>query len=409
MSGFNATDDVMRRPAMLSAGTVDEREAAAAADMPLVCYLFPDSAARRGAREAILGGATAPERYLFYGLDYLHRKGVRVMDNIGRARPGKAWRRAASRLYRVVVNKAGGLAGDLEPVLSDIGLVRKASITLCFSERIALQLLFLRWLGLAPRKPLIYITMGLPEKLAMIRSAKMLRRYIDELGKMDGIISLSKKEADTLANDYGLDETVRFIPAGVDADYFSPIKAEPDVDVLSIGADRYRDFETLVKVAASTPRITYEIITTPFHVEKVKSAPANVKVAFNVPMTRIKERLARAKVVALPVVDNSYSGATTVMLQAMAMGRPVIANRVGANEAGYPFESMSNCVFVPPGSKDSLREAIESLLEDNALAERIGAEARRVAAENLAIEGFHEKLCGALNEAHARKWGVPLF
>ena len=47
----------------------------------------------------------------------------------------------------------------------------------------------------------------------------------------------------------------------------------------------------------------------------------------DVSFAAVRDLLRRARVVALPVVDNSYSGATTVLLQALATGRPVVVSR----------------------------------------------------------------------------------
>jgi hypothetical protein len=40
-------------------------------------------------------------------------------------------------------------------------------------------------------------------------------------------------------------------------------------------------------------------------------------------------------VVALPVRENTYSGATTVLLQALALGKPVVVSRTSAIATGY--------------------------------------------------------------------------
>ncbi len=60
--------------------------------------------------------------------------------------------------------------------------------------------------------------------------------------------------------------------------------------------------------------------------------------------------MSRARVVALPVRDNSYSGATTVLLQAMAMAKPVVVSRTAAIADGYDLEDGVNCRLVEPGA-----------------------------------------------------------
>ena len=73
---------------------------------------------------------------------------------------------------------------------------------------------------------------------------------------------------------------------------------------------------------------------------------------------RVRDRLAQARVVALPVSDNSYSGATTVLLQAMAMGKPVVVSRTDAIAEGYELEDGVNCRLVKPGDAQGLERAV---------------------------------------------------
>ena len=74
--------------------------------------------------------------------------------------------------------------------------------------------------------------------------------------------------------------------------------------------------------------------------------------------TRCADRLERARVVALPVRDNSYSGATTVLLQAMALGKPVVVTRTAAIATGYGLEDGANVpCSSPPGDAAALRRA----------------------------------------------------
>ncbi len=86
---------------------------------------------------------------------------------------------------------------------------------------------------------------------------------------------------------------------------------------------------------------------------------------------------------ALPVRDNTYTGATTVLLQAMASGKPVVVSRTAAIARGYHLEDGSNCVLVPPGDAEALANAVGTLLDDDDRAQAIGARARATVEEHL--------------------------
>jgi glycosyltransferase involved in cell wall biosynthesis len=101
--------------------------------------------------------------------------------------------------------------------------------------------------------------------------------------------------------------------------------------------------------------------------------PPNV-LAFNKwPHTAVMQAWRRCSIALAPSVWSEPFG--IVVLEAMASGRPVIASRAGGltdmvidGETG---------LLVPPGDVDALRQALERLLADAPLRERLGAAAKR--------------------------------
>ena len=68
----------------------------------------------------------------------------------------------------------------------------------------------------------------------------------------------------------------------------------------------------------------------------------------------------------------------------MAWGRPVVASAVGGLVDAV--EDGVTGLLVPPGDVAALREAIERLLGDAELRERLGAAARERAAQRFSLE-----------------------
>src|SRR5262249_55522503 len=116
----------------------------------------------------------------------------------------------------------------------------------------------------------------------------------------------------------------------------------------------------------------------------------------------VRDRLARARAVALPVRDNSYSGATTVLLQALAMGRPVVVSRTAAIGTGYELADGVNCLLVTPGAEDEFEQALARVLEDSVLASALGREARGLAETGLSWARYVDAMHGVLVDAVAR-------
>ncbi|HEY7888885.1 MAG TPA: glycosyltransferase family 4 protein [Steroidobacteraceae bacterium] len=102
---------------------------------------------------------------------------------------------------------------------------------------------------------------------------------------------------------------------------------------------------------------------------------------------RLRAELAGAGVFALP----SYAeGMPMALLEAMSWGLPVIATPVG----GVPqvIEHEVNGLLVGPGDIDGLATAIERLMGDAALRERLGAAARRTIATRFSLDVTLDRL-----------------
>ena len=110
-----------------------------------------------------------------------------------------------------------------------------------------------------------------------------------------------------------------------------------------------------------------------------------------VPLEDVPAVFRRARVVATPYLAGWQSG---VIHLAMTMGRAVVtsdvgdlATAVGDGEAG---------LVVPPGDPQALADALERLLADRELAERLGAEGRRRMTTGSSWDAVAEKVEAAL-------------
>jgi glycosyltransferase involved in cell wall biosynthesis len=103
--------------------------------------------------------------------------------------------------------------------------------------------------------------------------------------------------------------------------------------------------------------------------------------------------LARAELVWVPSLA---PGGLNVALEAMALGKPVIATRVaGMDEVVIDGETG---FLIAPGDKVALARRTRQLLHDAALRQRLGEAGRRRAAERFTVAALVERL-GALYEA----------
>lgn len=105
--------------------------------------------------------------------------------------------------------------------------------------------------------------------------------------------------------------------------------------------------------------------------------PNNVVVLEPLPHGAVMEAWRQSLIGLLPSIGPETFGIAA--LEAMATGRPVIASRIG----GLPdiVVDGETGLLVPPGDTDGLRQAMEGLLSDPALIERMGQAARQRAME----------------------------
>jgi glycosyltransferase involved in cell wall biosynthesis len=327
-------------------------------------------------------------------------RGLSVGHNL--EQPVPRWAREADRVANRAVARGGGYGGDFAGVLGALGRANRADVILSTVDTVGLPLVLLGRAGLV-RRLVVYTAIGLPERLERLRGRRTTRVYRDALRRTRAIVAFSEFEAETLLAWLGAGEPpVEFVPFGVDAEWFRPEPdREPDVDVVSIGADPHRDFALLVAIAERRPELRFRIVTTADQAAALGGFPPNVEIQRDVPFREIRDRLLSARAVALPVRENSYSGATTVLLQGLACGKPVVVSRTKAIATGYGLEDGVNCRLVPPGDADAFEQALADALESSRLGERA-----RETAEALSWERYADTLERILRQAGAQARGV---
>lgn len=192
------------------------------------------------------------------------------------------------------------------------------------------------------------------------------------------------------------------MPFGVDVDVIRPPGGIPDLDVVSVGNDPRRDWELLARVADRLHPRTVTAVVAPDALPGLR-AGSRIGVRAGVPLPETLALLGRARVVALPVGDNLYSGATTVLLQAMALGRPVVVSRTRAVADGYGLVDGKTCLLVPPGDPYAFEAAVRGLLDDPEAAEQLGARGRAHVVEHLSWTRYERTLADAVTAVAERR------
>ncbi|MCH8526422.1 MAG: glycosyltransferase family 4 protein [Kiritimatiellae bacterium] len=343
--------------------------------MPKVYAYFRDTEARQ---EALVSGRRVGGD-LFAGLYDLEERGWETDINL-RKTPGTVPHHAGAWISSYL-HRHGGYGGDFASCLATFRRANSADVVWSHADTLGIPLSLFKACGLL-RPPLVYTSIGLVERFRAMPESRWKRRQLRALGRCAAFVGYGWEETEVLKQWFP-ECPVHFLPYGVDTERWKPLDRPKTVDVLSLGMDWQRDFGCLLPFARAHPDKRVKIITSRHLQSALGAVPENVELCDPVPLTRIPEEMASARVVALPVKENTYSGATTTLLQAMAMGLPVVVSEVGAIRNGYHFREKESCALVPPGAPALFAEALSRLLEDERLRGAIGAQARKHTAEDL--------------------------
>ena len=166
------------------------------------------------------------------------------------------------------------------------------------------------------------------------------------------------------------------------------------------GGDSLRDYATLIEAMRNLPDPLCIATRTPMP-QLMRDLPANVEIA-SLSRQDFDERTASAAVVVIPLEPRQDRGSgQTTYLNAMALGKAVIVTDV-AGARDYIRDGETGLI-VPSEDPRSLADALRSLLDDPAYADRLGAAARRDAIERFGPDRYVEQLLTVVDEASATR------
>jgi glycosyltransferase involved in cell wall biosynthesis len=183
----------------------------------------------------------------------------------------------------------------------------------------------------------------------------------------------------------------------VDLQFFHPIVRAREI-VFSAGSTM-RDFDTLVRavtgvdvrvrIAASLVVVLRGLKVAAIDVGSELACPPNVQIVSMEPL-QVRDAFAAAQVVVVPLLPCDIDAGVNVVLEAMAMARPVIVSRtIGQIDV---IDDGFNGFFVEPLDAAALRSKIQTVCADPAAAEQVGLRARAYVEEHHSLEGFIQRV-----------------
>jgi glycosyltransferase involved in cell wall biosynthesis len=217
---------------------------------------------------------------------------------------------------------------------------------------------------------------------ATIAVSKRLRAYVESMGAANAV----------------------FIPNAVDCDYWTPSDAPhgggpvilvPRMLVPTSGVEHA--ILAMRSILGTFPDATMLIagdgpLRRSLEATAHRVANGSIHFAGEVLRDRMRDLYRAASAVLVPSVTSSgVQDATSIAaLEAMACGRPVIASNIG----GLPeaIADGRDGLLVPEQSPEAIANAATTLLADDAMARRLGAEARRRVAREFSVARWAERV-----------------
>jgi glycosyltransferase involved in cell wall biosynthesis len=131
-------------------------------------------------------------------------------------------------------------------------------------------------------------------------------------------------------------------------------------------------------------------------VERAKPLPPHITVGLNEKISDIRTWYARSHFVVLPLFPCLQAIGSTVILEAMAMERPVICSRVDG-QRDIIIEGKTG-LFVPPEDPRALRDAIKYLWDNPQVAAAMGKEARKRVEQYFTLDNWIDRIKATVEE-----------
>jgi glycosyltransferase involved in cell wall biosynthesis len=312
-----------------------------------------------------------PDR-LPYGLDRLDQHGFQV--SYRRPLRSPAGRRVAAVARRL----SGGF--ELVGSLSDRGR-RESDVSVCWDERSGVPASLRSRLPGEP--PAVTGTLWATEPNGLGATA----RHIATAGfrRAASIWANTDAQLDVLRS-WGIPpRQLNRLLMGVDSDFWQAADTLPETGlVVGAGNDRHRDHEALVRALVDVSRrradVRLELVT-----RQAVEVPRELgRRIHHLSHPELRELYGRAAVVVVALKPNLHLSGSTVILEAMACGRPVVATATTGVQ-DYVRDGETGLI-VPSGDEAALAAAVEALLDDPERARELGRAGRRLLEQQFSTE-----------------------
>ena len=208
---------------------------------------------------------------------------------------------------------------------------------------------------------------------------------------------------------------VYLTPYSIDTEFWQPQPPGSEQLIVSCGIEQ-RDYSCLIDAVRDLPISVCVGAMSHWSRDRNRlrgrALPANMTVdAYD--YVQLQQLYCQSRMVVVPLRATDFQAGITTILEAMAMGRPVVVTRApgqqetvvgplwGADQTRWPTEGPpaedSTGLYVPVDNADALRAAIVYLLERPELAAVLGANGRRYVEQHTSLGLYVRRLAGVIS------------
>jgi glycosyltransferase involved in cell wall biosynthesis len=285
------------------------------------------------------------------------------------------------------------------------------------------------------RSRIAHITIG--HRLTASKKRPFLK-WLKVYSHISCIAVHSRRQYELAIDDLGIPASrLALIPYQVDTSFWQqPNDIAEAAQICSAGLE-FRDYPTLVRAVEGLN--VKVVIGAASHWSKRRNTAASETLPSNVQVSSfnyeaLRDVYARSSIVVVPLDDIDFQAGVTTILEAMAMGKPVIVTHSSgqtdvvedrrlatrgsevrlrphsvvrdlAESAGWALEPTG--FYVPPDDPAALRRAIEHLLDRPDVRQQLGAAARKTAERFLTVDQFAQRVVELVDAVLKSSNGAP--
>ncbi len=166
--------------------------------------------------------------------------------------------------------------------------------------------------------------------------------------------------------------------------------------VFAVGRDTGRDFQSLVD-AMHGLQAALKLVTLPYLSRRLDPGDVELNVVERVSYQQLFNLYAGAAAAVVPLRSGiTYPSGIRAVLEAMALGTPVVATRTPVLEEFFQHEQ--HLLYAEAGDADSIRRQLDRIFEDREFADAMAMRARREIERNFDMPLYAAFLHAALEE-----------